>query len=103
MFCLEKYKRKMMNELEYDKKREIFSLVAFQCVKIRVCNSIPGITVELLHDVRQDLSDVHANPSYGLIVMLLIFLLLTYQCLIFFSFPKVILFYVDVYLKSLLS
>lgn len=63
----------MMNELQDDKKREIVSLVAFQCVKIRVCNSIPDITVELLHDVRQDFSDVRANTSRGLIVMLLIF------------------------------
>lgn len=48
----------MMNELEYDKKREIVSLVAFQCVKFRVCSSLPGSTVEFLHDGRQDLSDV---------------------------------------------
>lgn len=51
-------KKKMMNELEYDKKREIVSLVAFQCVKFRVCSSLPGSTVEFLHDGRQDLSDV---------------------------------------------
>lgn len=48
----------MMNELEYDKKREIVSLIAFQCVKFRVCSSLPGSTVEFLHDGRQDLSDV---------------------------------------------
>lgn len=49
-----KYKSKMMNELECDKKRETVSLVAFQCVKIRVYDSVLGTTVELLHDVRQD-------------------------------------------------
>lgn len=53
-----------MNELQYDKNREIVSLVVFQCVKIRVSNSVPGITVELMHDVRQDLSDVHANTHH---------------------------------------
>lgn len=57
VFCLLQYKRKVMNELEYD-KREIVSLVAFQCVKFRVCSSIPGSTVEFLQDVRQDLGDV---------------------------------------------
>lgn len=57
VFCLLQYKRKMMNELEYD-KREIVSLVLFQCVKFRVCSSLPGSTVEFLQDVRQDLSDV---------------------------------------------
>lgn len=57
VFCLLQYKRKMMNELEYD-KREIVSLVVFQCVKFRVCSSLPGSTVEFLQDVRQDLSDV---------------------------------------------
>ena len=46
------------------KRREIVSLVAFQYVKIRVCSSIPGISVELLHDVRQDLSDVCANTRH---------------------------------------
>ena len=50
-----------MNELEYDKKREIVFLVAFHCAKISVSNSIPGITAELLHDVRQILSDVREN------------------------------------------
>lgn len=57
VFCLLQYKRKMMNKLEYD-KREIVSLVVFQCVKFRVCSSLPGSTVEFLQDVRQDLSDV---------------------------------------------
>lgn len=64
VFCLLKYKRKMMNELEYDKKREIVSLVVFQCVKFRVCSSLPGSTVEFLHDVRQGLSDVCAKAHH---------------------------------------
>lgn len=70
----------MMNELQYDEKREIVSLFVFQCVKIRVCNSVPGITMELLRDVRQDFSDVCANMSHGLLVILLIFFIL-------FNFP----------------
>lgn len=49
-------------------------------LKIRVCNSVPGITVELLRDVRQDFSDVCANMSHGLLVILLIFFIL-------FNFP----------------
>lgn len=47
-----------MNELEQEKKIEIVSLVVLQCVKFRVCSSLPGSTVEFLQDVKQDLSDV---------------------------------------------
>lgn len=47
-----------MNGLEYDKKREIVSLVVFQCVKFRVCSSLLGSTGEFLQDVKRDLSDV---------------------------------------------
>lgn len=36
VFCLLQDKRKMMNELGYDKNREKFSLVVFQCVKFSV-------------------------------------------------------------------
>lgn len=56
VFCLLQYERKMMNELEYD-KREIVSLIVFQCVKFSVQLS-SGSTVEFLQGVRQDLSDV---------------------------------------------
>lgn len=36
VFCLLQDKRKRMNELEYDKKREIVFLVVFQCFKFSV-------------------------------------------------------------------
>lgn len=64
VFCPLQYKRKMMNELEYDKKREIVSLVVFQCVKFRACSSLPGSSVQFLQDVRQDLSDVCAKAQH---------------------------------------
>lgn len=50
----------LMNELEYGIKREIVSVVLFHCVKIRECSSVPGVSVELLHEVGQELSDARA-------------------------------------------
>lgn len=74
----------MMNELEYDQKREIVSLIVFQCVKIRVYDSILGTTAELFNDVRQDLW----YTSDGLIVMYSFFLLLASPACVFVLFQK---------------
>lgn len=84
------------------KRREIVSLVVFQCVKIRVCSSIPGISMELPHDVRQDLSDVCANTRH-MARDVTILLVLISQCLIFIFFPKSNVILCGYVLKSLLS
>lgn len=50
----------LMNELEYGIKRETVSVGLFCCVKIRECSSVPGVSVELLREVGQELSDACA-------------------------------------------
>ena len=46
-------------------RREKLSLwLRSSMLKSGACSSTPGVTTELLHDVRQDLSDLHANTHH---------------------------------------